>query len=416
MSYWPTELYQYDALNQLYGPNIQDSPLRRAFQLHHTNIKQGEQLLLQISQQGQPGARNNDSGPAENGNEQEESAQRAADSQDERVEEDDTDNEVGGNQSNPSKGDMKMNSSDSVNHSRNVSSSQSSKDTDSGHNAEQQQQQPPLLEYNSQQLDNLREASTEIRQNLLRLNVYLADLSVVKHKQMPAYGMEDLFADIGGTLGLWMGVSVLTIMELLELIVRISHLFLRAEWRPSAPGPGDEQQPRVGDRNGDIIDTTGKISNVRTRERAYGGGDLSERDRELQIFGSREIVARDRSAFEGVSAEQQRQGTGEADSEKVDTLFPSDRVYSYRTEADYRRSDGLHEHYSLVDRNGLGSLTPGSDSVLHPPRDQYSGRTKYWRLKRGKIKTWRYWWISRRFEWRTNERNCIMCLSYFCLG
>lgn len=38
---------------------------------------------------------------------------------------------------------------------------------------------------------------------------------------MPAYRLVDLFADIGGTLILWMGVSVLTIMELFELIMTL---------------------------------------------------------------------------------------------------------------------------------------------------------------------------------------------------
>lgn len=68
-----------------------------------------------------------------------------------------------------------------------------------------------------------------IHQNLLRLNIYLEDLSVVEFKQMPAYELADLFADIGGTLGLWMGISVLTIMELMELIVRLIMLLFNSE-------------------------------------------------------------------------------------------------------------------------------------------------------------------------------------------
>nr|KAG5695199.1 hypothetical protein BaRGS_018321 [Batillaria attramentaria] len=108
---------------------------------------------------------------------------------------------------------------------------------------------PPYrtLDYNRQQMDRLREASKEIRQNLLRLNVYLEDLSVVKYKQMPAYGLEDLFADIGGTLGLWMGVSVLTVMELIELIVRLTHLFLKAEWKPGHK----PEESRADDKDAD---------------------------------------------------------------------------------------------------------------------------------------------------------------------
>ncbi|GFS20679.1 FMRFamide-gated Na+ channel [Elysia marginata] len=74
-----------------------------------------------------------------------------------------------------------------------------------------------------------KEASDLIRQNMLRLNIYLEDLSVVEYRQLPAYGLADLFADIGGTMGLWMGISVLTIMELCELVIRLLGLLFNSE-------------------------------------------------------------------------------------------------------------------------------------------------------------------------------------------
>ncbi|KAK6175316.1 hypothetical protein SNE40_013804 [Patella caerulea] len=83
--------------------------------------------------------------------------------------------------------------------------------------------------YNLSDKEQAERASNLIRQNLLRLNVYLEDLSVVEFRQMPAYGLADLFADIGGTLGLWMGISVLTIMELIELIIRLFLLLFNSE-------------------------------------------------------------------------------------------------------------------------------------------------------------------------------------------
>jgi hypothetical protein len=74
--------------------------------------------------------------------------------------------------------------------------------------------------------------------------VYLEDLSVVEYRQLPAYGLADLFADIGGTLGLWMGISVLTIMELMELIIRLFFLLFNSETRPP-PFPGQEDDDYV---------------------------------------------------------------------------------------------------------------------------------------------------------------------------
>jgi hypothetical protein len=74
----------------------------------------------------------------------------------------------------------------------------------------------------------------------VRLNVYLEDLNVIEFKQSPAYLIEDLFADIGGTLGLWMGISVLTIMELIELLIQLVLLLFNSEKKlrsPSDPLP-----------------------------------------------------------------------------------------------------------------------------------------------------------------------------------
>ncbi|XP_076110073.1 FMRFamide-activated amiloride-sensitive sodium channel-like isoform X1 [Mytilus galloprovincialis] len=80
-------------------------------------------------------------------------------------------------------------------------------------------------------------ASTLIHQNLIRLNIYLEDLNVVEFKQSAAYEIEDLFADIGGTLGLWMGISVLTIMELIELVIQLIILLFNSEKK--IPQPND---------------------------------------------------------------------------------------------------------------------------------------------------------------------------------
>ena len=90
-----------------------------------------------------------------------------------------------------------------------------------------QEQKPKKA--NQSDLDDIVIVSKRIRQNLLRLNIYLEDLSIVEFTQMPAYDLADLFADIGGTLGLWMGISVLTIMELIELIIRLVMLFFNSE-------------------------------------------------------------------------------------------------------------------------------------------------------------------------------------------
>ncbi|XP_070542007.1 FMRFamide-activated amiloride-sensitive sodium channel-like [Ptychodera flava] len=55
--------------------------------------------------------------------------------------------------------------------------------------------------------------------NVLKLQVYFRDLTHEDIIQSQAYSEIDLVSDIGGNLGLWIGLSVLTIMEFVELIV-----------------------------------------------------------------------------------------------------------------------------------------------------------------------------------------------------
>ncbi|XP_045197305.2 FMRFamide-activated amiloride-sensitive sodium channel-like [Mercenaria mercenaria] len=64
-------------------------------------------------------------------------------------------------------------------------------------------------------------ASAIIRQNFMRLNVFLQDLRVTEHIQIPVYDLSSLFSDIGGTLILWLGFSMLTFMEAFELIMSL---------------------------------------------------------------------------------------------------------------------------------------------------------------------------------------------------
>ncbi|XP_076442529.1 FMRFamide-activated amiloride-sensitive sodium channel-like [Babylonia areolata] len=353
MSYWPTELYQFDALTRLYEDAIENSPLIRAYRLHDSNIKDGEEMLRQISrsQQGQPPApsapRNATTpGPADG------SVRASA-----------------GSGTTPPSSDGSSRSPDfedyvnrTVDNSSAAEGNSSGKDPPGGAqsetNPESQQQQQPLLEYNNKQLDNLREASTEIRQNLLRLNVYLEDLSVVKYKQMPAYGLEDLFADIGGTLGLWMGVSVLTIMEILELVVRLANLFLRAEWKPGAADPADEENAANSAKDWEFRDTE-----PCAQDHPQHGHTVDAATREGQCADSGD--------------------------KEVDTYISKSRHtgYSYRNAADFGRADLLQaEQHGLFEMNGRSSQSAEPHGDVPQNNTGFSGRTKYWRLKRGKSK------------------------------
>lgn len=62
-----------------------------------------------------------------------------------------------------------------------------------------------------------------------RLNVYIADSNVLKTEEEVDYTCTQLLADIGGQLGLWIGVSVITLAEVLaflgDVVRHLSRIF-----------------------------------------------------------------------------------------------------------------------------------------------------------------------------------------------
>ncbi|XP_066273655.1 amiloride-sensitive sodium channel subunit alpha-like [Branchiostoma lanceolatum] len=70
------------------------------------------------------------------------------------------------------------------------------------------------------------QTSYDARRNLLKLTVYFEQLNQQTISESPAYGVENLLGDLGGQLGLWVGVSVMTVLEVVELIVDIIQILL----------------------------------------------------------------------------------------------------------------------------------------------------------------------------------------------
>ncbi|XP_038074050.1 degenerin unc-8-like [Patiria miniata] len=57
-----------------------------------------------------------------------------------------------------------------------------------------------------------------VSKNLVKLNVFMSSLQYQHIFQTPEYGSENLISDLGGQVGFWMGFSILTLFEIVEMI------------------------------------------------------------------------------------------------------------------------------------------------------------------------------------------------------
>ncbi|XP_060082503.1 amiloride-sensitive sodium channel subunit beta-2-like [Ylistrum balloti] len=67
----------------------------------------------------------------------------------------------------------------------------------------------------------------KLRTNFLKINIYYEDLNFQYLKEEPEYELMNLLSDVGGSLGLFLGASALTIGEILELFVELAYFFVK---------------------------------------------------------------------------------------------------------------------------------------------------------------------------------------------
>ncbi|KAM4748791.1 epithelial sodium channel subunit beta-like [Rhinophrynus dorsalis] len=88
-----------------------------------------------------------------------------------------------------------------------------------------------------------------IRDNVVKVVVYYQQLNYELIEEVPSMQLVDLFSSIGGLVGLWIGVSVCTVAEFLELILNlltfiISHISNQEEEYPTNPYTIPDPEPQ----------------------------------------------------------------------------------------------------------------------------------------------------------------------------
>jgi hypothetical protein len=73
--------------------------------------------------------------------------------------------------------------------------------------------------------------SQSLRYNILKVNIYYDSLSYTKINEEPAIDTITLVSNIGGSMGLMLGVSFATMVEFFELLLKFFLVFIRHKKR-----------------------------------------------------------------------------------------------------------------------------------------------------------------------------------------
>ena len=67
----------------------------------------------------------------------------------------------------------------------------------------------------------------EITKNSLALNIYFNDLEYTQIEETEKNDIVDLVANVGGTVGVFIGISILSFAELLEFFIEICFIMFK---------------------------------------------------------------------------------------------------------------------------------------------------------------------------------------------
>jgi hypothetical protein len=79
-----------------------------------------------------------------------------------------------------------------------------------------------LCEEQCDDIDNMSRIIEQVKQRLMLVRIGFTTFgSNVEFKDVPAYTVDALLAEIGGMLGMWLGLSVMFVFELFDLLISV---------------------------------------------------------------------------------------------------------------------------------------------------------------------------------------------------
>nr|CAD2176509.1 unnamed protein product [Meloidogyne enterolobii] len=91
-------------------------------------------------------------------------------------------------------------------------------------------------------LSNFEFGTKFVHENFAQINVFLHKMNVEHWRQEPTYSIWSFFCDIGATMSLFLGASMLTIIEVLYFVLSSSRIYKTIEvWRQQKFTGNNEQ-------------------------------------------------------------------------------------------------------------------------------------------------------------------------------
>ena len=90
----------------------------------------------------------------------------------------------------------------------------------------------PMVVKHAEKRNFTYQTKEDIQRNMIHMNVYFSSLQYTKTEQVPTFTLDELVANLGGLLGLLLGASILTMIELFEYLA-IAFYSLRCRSKPS---------------------------------------------------------------------------------------------------------------------------------------------------------------------------------------